>query len=151
MSTMSREVNNTKGAATAPGSEKRKKRIYVCCPVRPKAKDPEKAMQELKANLDRAERACELIMAAGGIPLCSPLYCIYGLNLDEQNPDDRALGLEIGMDMLRNADEVNVFSEHISEGMAAEIQVASQLGIPVRMLCEEPGFIENIMRELSDK
>ena len=80
-------------------------------------------------------------MAAGGIPLCSPLYCIYGLNLDEQNPDDRALGLEIGMDMLRNADEVNVFSEHISEGMAAEIQLASQLGIPVRMLCEEPGFM----------
>ena len=98
-----------------------------------------------------AERACRLIIEAGGIPLCSPLYCIYGLSLDEQKPDERALGLEIGMDMLRSADEVIVFSEHISEGMAAEINLASQLGIPVRMLCEEPGLIEGLISGLSDK
>ena len=148
---MNRETtNNTIKTGKAEGL-KRKPKIYVCCPVRPKANDPDEAVGELKRNLDRAERACRLIIEAGGIPLCSPLYCIYGLSLDEQKPDDRALGLEIGMDMLRSADEVIVFSEHISEGMAAEINLASQLGIPVRMLCEEPGLIEGLISGLSDK
>ncbi|MBQ8666229.1 MAG: hypothetical protein IJ526_05135, partial [Lachnospiraceae bacterium] len=78
---MNRQENNTDQARCG---ERLRQKIYVCCPVRPKAKDPEKAIAELKANLDRAEKACRLIIAAGGIPLCSPLYCIYGLDLDEQ-------------------------------------------------------------------
>ena len=123
----------------------RKPRIYVCCPVRPKAKDPEAAVRELKENLNRAERACRLIIEAGGIPLCSPLYCIYGLNLDEQKPEDRRLGLEIGLDMLRASDEVAVFSEHISEGMAEEIKLASKIGIPVRMVAESESIFSKLM------
>lgn len=143
---MNRQENYTESnTENAKRGSDRKQKIYVCCPVRPKAKEPEKAVAELKANLDRAEKACRLIIAAGGIPLCSPLYCIYGLDLDEQKPEERRLGLEIGLDMLRAADEVAVFSEHISEGMAEEIKLASRLGIPVRMVAESESIFSKLM------
>ena len=142
---MNRETTNNITKTGKAGGLQRKPRIYVCCPVRPKAKDPDEAIDELKRNLDRAERACRLIIEAGGIPLCSPLYCIYGLSLDEQKPDERALGLEIGLDMLRMADEVAVFSEYISEGMAEEIRLASKLDIPVRMVAESEGFLSRLL------
>ena len=148
---MKREADKNNGVKQSNGNRRRKPRVYICCPVRPKAKDPEEAIAEVKGNLERAERACNLVLNAGGIPLCSQLYCIYGLNLNECDPEDRELGLEIGLDMLRFADEVHVFSERISEGMAAEINLASQLGIPVRMLCEEPGFLGDLMTGISVK
>ena len=149
---ISKEVEAIISSASVPGSEKKnRKKIYVCCPIRPKAKDPEMAIRELKKNLARAEWACRNIILSGDIPLCSPLYCIYGLNLDENIPKDRALGLEIGLDMLRCADEIHVFSDRISEGMEREINFASSLGIPVRMLRKDPSYLESIMHGLSDK
>ena len=38
---ISKEVEAISNGAPIPGSELNKKKIYVCCPIRPKAKDPE--------------------------------------------------------------------------------------------------------------
>lgn len=148
---ISKEVEAISNGAPIPGSELNKKKIYVCCPIRPKAKDPEVAIRELKKNLARAEWACRNIILSGNIPLCSPLYCIYGLNLDDNIPKDRTLGLEIGLEMLRNANEIHVFSDHISEGMEREINFASSLGIPIKVFRKDPSYLESIMHGLSDK
>ena len=118
-----------------------KPRIYVCTSVRSKTKGSDKEMQELKKELENAEKICDLIIEAGGIPLCSSLYCIYALGLNDQVPKERAMGFEIRTDMLQAADEVYVFSDQITEDMAAEINFASKLGIPVRALCQKPGLI----------
>lgn len=47
--------------------------------------------------------------------------------------------------MLKDADELWCFSEYISEGMAAEIQEASKLSIPVRMFCETAGLLKKVL------
>ena len=45
--------------------------------------------------------------------------------------DERMMGLYMGAEMLRLCDELWSFGEP-SEGMAAEIELAQRIGIPVR-------------------
>lgn len=109
-------------------------RIYVCSPLRPKPQSPEASKAELEDNLDRAKTACRLVTDLGGIPICSHLFCTQFL--DDSIPAEREKGRRIGLELLKDADELWCFSEQITEGMAAEITEASRLGIPVRMFCE---------------
>ena len=50
--------------------------------------------------------------------------------------------------MLKDADELWCFSEYISEGMMAEIQEASRLGLPVRMFCETTGLLGKVLKRV---
>ena len=54
----------------------------------------------------------------------------------------------IGLEMLKDADELWCFSEYISEGMMAEIQEASRLGLPVRMFCETTGLLGKVLKRV---
>lgn len=128
-----------------PKGADRKLRIYVCSPLRPKSdakKEPEQAKKELYENLDRAKMACKLVMNLGAVPICSHLFCTAFL--DDDIPSERKQGMELGLEMLKDADEMWCFSERISEGMAAEISEASKLDIPVRMFCESDGLLDKI-------
>lgn len=121
----------------------RKLRIYVCSPLRPKAKEPERAKRETADNIDRAKTACRLVADLGAVPICSHLFCTQFLKDDE--PKERRQGMALGLEMLKDADELWCFSEFISEGMVAEIAEASRLGIPIRMFCESGGLLEKAM------
>ena len=53
--------------------------------------------------------------------------------MDDQKPEDRKRGQEMGRELLRLCDEVWVFDENgTSEGMRAEIEQASRDGKPIR-------------------
>lgn len=117
----------------------RRPHIYVCSPLRPKAQEPEQAGKELEENLDRARRACRLVADLGAVPICSHLFCTQFL--DDSIPSEREQGCRIGLELLKDADELWCFSEFISEGMLAEIAGASAAGIPVRMMCETTGAL----------
>ena len=136
------DADETAGMACDPGNgdcSERMERIYVCSPLRPKSEDPKRAKAELEKNLDKARRACRMISKLGGLPLAPH---IYGTQfLDDDVPDEREEGIRIGLEWLMDADEVWVFSEFISEGMRREIDLASELGIPVRMFCESEGLL----------
>ena len=130
------------GAATAD----RRLRIYVCSPYRPKMEPPELAKRELADNIDRAKTACRLVAELGAIPICSHLFCTQFL--DDSIVSEREQGRHIGLEMLKDADELWCFSEYISEGMMAEIQEASRLGLPVRMFCETTGLLGKVMKQV---
>ena len=130
------------GAATAD----RRLRIYVCSPYRPKMEPPELAKRELADNIDRAKTACRLVAELGAIPICSHLFCTQFL--DDSIVSEREQGRRIGLEMLKDADELWCFSEYISEGMVAEIQEASRLGLPVRMFCETTGLLGKVMKQV---
>ena len=130
------------GAATAD----RRLRIYVCSPYRPRMEPPELAKRELADNIDRAKTACRLVAELGAIPICSHLFCTQFL--DDSIVSEREQGRRIGLEMLKDADELWCFSEYISEGMMAEIQEASRLGLPVRMFCETTGLLGKVMKQV---
>lgn len=130
------------GAATAD----RRLRIYVCSPYRPKMEPPELAKRELADNIDRAKTACRLVAELGAVPICSHLFCTQFL--DDSIVSEREQGRHIGLEMLKDADELWCFSEYISEGMMAEIQEASRLGLPIRMFCETTGLLGKVLKRV---
>lgn len=140
-------INNPPGYKTedSPAADRRL-RIYVCSPYRPKAEDPELAKRELADNIDRAKTACRLVAELGAVPICSHLFCTQFL--DDSIVSEREQGRRIGLEMLKDADELWCFSEYISEGMMAEIQEASRLGLPVRMFCETTGLLGKVLKRV---
>ena len=124
----------------------RRLRIYVCSPYRPRMEPPELAKRELADNIDRAKTACRLVAELGAIPICSHLFCTQFL--DDSIVSEREQGRRIGLEMLKDADELWCFSEYISEGMMAEIQEASRLGLPVRMFCETTGLLGKVLKRV---
>ena len=130
------------GAATA----ERRLRIYVCSPYRPRMESAELAKRELADNIDRAKTACRLVADMGAVPICSHLFCTQFL--DDSIVSEREQGRHIGLEMLKDADELWCFSEYISEGMMAEIQEASRLGLPIRMFCETTGLLGKVLKRV---
>ena len=124
----------------------RRLRIYVCSPYRPRMEPPELAKRELADNIDRAKTACRLVAELGAVPICSHLFCTQFL--DDSIASEREQGRRIGLEMLKDADELWCFSEYISEGMMAEIQEASRLGLPVRMFCETTGLLGKVLKRV---
>jgi len=91
--------------------------IYVCSPLKGNA----------EKNLARAARFCRFVSQQGGIPFAPHLFFTSFLN-DEVDAE-RALGRELGLEILSRCSAMWVFGDIISEGMQAEIDLAEQLGI----------------------
>lgn len=97
------------------------KKIYV---VSPYAGDVER-------NVANAIAYCKYVMKKGYMPLASHLYFTQMTNDDI--PEERRAGLDMGLELLSMCDEVWVFYENrISSGMAGEIARAKELGLPLR-------------------
>jgi hypothetical protein len=105
------------------------KLIYVASPY---AGDIEK-------NTEFAKRACRHVMNEGHAFFAPHL--LYPTILDEHQPEQRQLGLDMGITMLSRCDELWCYGDRISLGMHFEIEEAGRLGIPVHrvMVCEN-GF-----------
>ena len=95
------------------------KRVFVCSPYR----------GAVPANIALAHAACREVLRAGDAPLAPHL--LYPTLLDDDAPDERALGMAAGRVWLAVADEVLVVGP-VSTGMRAEIDAALACGIPVR-------------------
>lgn len=105
------------------------KLIYVASPY---AGDIEK-------NTKFAKRACRHAMGEGHAFFAPHL--LYPTILDEHQPEQRQLGLDMGIAMLSRCDEIWCYGDYISLGMHFEIEEAGRLGIPVRRVTEqENGF-----------
>lgn len=96
------------------------KLIYVASPY---AGDVEK-------NTEFAKEACRHVMNVGHAFFAPHL--LYPAILDDSQPEQRQLGLDMGLAMLEHCDELWCYGDHISFGMHLEIEKADHLGIPVR-------------------
>ena len=102
------------------------KLIYVCSPYRG---NPPYSRGKSDRNIKKAENFCKDVINDGHTPVAP--HCFYQSFFSDTNPRQRAKAIEHGLNLLRKCDEVWVFSMIISEGMAAEIKLAKELGIPV--------------------
>ncbi len=119
-----------------------KKLIYIASPLRGNCN-----YENYKYNIEMAKRYCKTVAKEGYIPIASHLYFTEFLN--DKNKEERSLGLQLGLEILRHCNEVWVFGNEISEGMKAEIKLAKQLNIPIKhykTFCNVDATCENIKR-----
>lgn len=94
---------------------------------------------DIKRNTEYAKEACRHVMNEGHAFFAPHL--LYPHILNEYNPKERQLGLNMGLAMLKSCDELWCFGGYISEGMNAELAEAHRLGSPIRQVMElEQGF-----------
>lgn len=99
------------------------KKVYICAPL----------AVNVKGNLEKAKRYSEYALRCGAAPV-TPHF--YALCLDDSIPEEREMGMAAGLSLLWFCDEVWVFGDETSEGMAQEIKLARNLNIKVRVIKE---------------
>ena len=102
-----------------------RKLVYIASPL----------SGDVEQNLGFARQACLNAMAQGVTPFAPHL--LYPQMLDDNDPAQRKLGMNMGDQMLALCDELWLCGDVISSGMAAEEQLAKELDIPVRSVGTE--------------
>ena len=93
--------------------------IFVCSPYR----------GDVEVNARQAERFCRFVYVLQGVPFAPHL--LYPRFLNDDDPDERRAGLDMGVEVQKCCDELWAFGEPTA-GMAFEISAAITLGKPVR-------------------
>lgn len=96
------------------------KLIFICSPY----------AGDIEGNKIKARRYCRFAMAQGQLPFAPHL--LFPQFLDDADPAERETGLNMGLSVLGYCHELWRFGSEISPGMAAEIEWAKKLKIPVR-------------------
>lgn len=100
--------------------EKEKKIVFICSPYK----------DDIEVNTARAKRYGRFAVTKKVVPIIPHL--MYPRFLNEDSPDERAMGLEMGLVLLSNCHEIWVFGNRISRGMEIEIEKAKEIKIPIR-------------------
>lgn len=100
--------------------EKEKKIVFICSPFK----------DDIEVNTARAKRYGRFAVTKKVVPIIPHL--MYPRFLNEDSPDERAMGLEMGLVLLSNCHEIWVFGNRISRGMEIEIEKAKEIKIPIR-------------------
>jgi len=86
-------------------------------------------------NTVMARKYCRFAVTQGCIPIAPHL--LYPQILEEDNPDEREMGISFALTLLELCDVLWVFGGTVSKGMAREIEKADKLGIPTRRFTSE--------------
>lgn len=101
------------------------KKIYICSRYRADEK------HTTQGNIDRALFACGFALSKGYAPIAPHL--IYPRCLDDLDPSDRELGLRAARVWITACDELWQWGASVSDGMAQEIAIAKEAGIPIKV------------------
>lgn len=104
-------------------ANKNRKKIYVASPY----------AGNVAENVAAAVRYCRKVIDDGYMPVAGHL--LYPQILDDNDPEERDLGLLFGLALLRTCDEVWVFGT-VSDGVEKEIEEAKRLKKRVRYMEE---------------
>ncbi len=105
--------------------------VYICSPLR----------GDIASNQRKAIAYCEFASKQGVIPLAP--HTIFTQYLNDEVPEQREQGLKMGLELLRKCDQLWVCGDEISEGMQAEISLATELSIPVVSIEESYISLQN--------
>ena len=100
-------------------------RVFICS----------RYIGDTEHNVQVASALCRIAIEAGCAPFAPHL--LYTRFLDENDPEQRDLGISLGLRFMEACDEVWVFTaDGISDGMRRELEHAKALGKPVIELRE---------------
>ena len=114
----------------------REKLIYIASPY----------AGDIEANIAFAKKACRYAIRQGHTPIA--VHLLYPQMLDDSDPVEREVGLQLGHRVLEVCDELWCCSSRISSGMTREIAEAKRLGIPIRQIEEQEIQQENLPAEM---
>lgn len=89
---------------------------------------------DVEKNIEYAKEACRYVLNEGNAFFCPHL--LYPQILDDNNSEERKLGIDMGKEFLSKCDELWAFGNHISSGIFEEIEFARERGIPVKRVME---------------
>lgn len=98
-------------------------RTYICSPLG----------GNVSANIQNAKRYARYALESGMAPFIPHFYALI---LNDDNEEERNLGMLAGLSMLWVCDAVWVFGDEITESMKTEIRFAEKLNIEVRYISE---------------
>ena len=114
--------------------EEQKRRMYERI-HRPKVYIVSKYAGDIEANTAAAIRYCRFAIEQGYMPIASHL--LYPQILNDNDPDERELGLMFGIALLAKCNEVWCFGDEKSAGMLQEIKFALKLKKRLRFFSVE--------------
>ena len=103
----------------------RKKIVFICSPYAGDVED----------NTTRARRYGRFAVLESTVPIIPHL--MYPQFLEDEDPEERQLGLDMGIILLSRCHELWVFGDRISSGMSVEISKAKRWSIPIRYFTTE--------------
>lgn len=112
--------------------KKHKKIIFICSPF----------AGDIEGNTRRARRYGRFAVTEKAVPVIPHL--MYPQFLEEDDPEERQLGIDMGLILLSKCHELWVFGNRISSGMSVEVARAKRWNIPIRYFtteCKETGGI----------
>lgn len=92
-------------------------------------------IEEVDFNIRVAQHFCRETLFENKIPIAPQIY--YTQFLDDDDADERKLGMLLGKSALNECDEflLVVVDGKISSGMRAEIEEAGRLKVPGKIVC----------------
>ena len=114
------------------------KKVFVCSPYR----------GDIEKNRNAALRYCRTLSSYGWVPVAPHLY--FPQFMDEKSAFMRHAAIDMGIDLMKSCDEVQVFGFNITEGMQKEINKALELHIPVSFFDTEMDPVPLIALRLND-
>lgn len=99
------------------------KKVYICSPLG----------GNVKENIEQAKQYAKYALMCGMAPVVPHFYALC---LDDNKPDERAIGMAAGMALLWFCDELWVFGDMMTEGMQHEVNFCMNLNIKIRYIKE---------------
>ena len=101
------------------------KLVYICSPLR----------GDVERNIRKAKGYCRFAATKSAVPIAP--HAMFTGFLDDTIPQERQMGLVMGLELLKRCSELWVFGNRMSEGMKAEIKAAEELNIPIKYFDEK--------------
>jgi len=97
------------------------RKVFICSPYR----------GDIERNVAAARCHARVAALCGYCPVVPHLF--FPQFLDDSDPQERIRSITLGVEMMKDCDEVWLFGNSISNGMAYELEQVRKLGIPVRL------------------
>ena len=128
-----RKIPTGRKNQSATRNQPENKKVFICSPYHSEGKDNEDKKIWSVINIMIAMLACDNAVERGYSPLCPHLYLPYMFLYGD--PIECELGLRFGKEWLDECDEIWVVGDQITEGMAEQIEYATELGKPMENVC----------------
>lgn len=99
------------------------KKVYICSPLG----------GNVEENLRKVRRYTKYALLCGTAPVVPHFYALC---LDDGIPKEREIGIAAGLSLLWFCNEMWLFGDEVTEGMAAEIQFCKNLNVTIRKVRE---------------